>query len=108
MEEALNPKICGGDVQPKVAEKTIRPFVRLLIDKVSEMNYKARDVSMATLNMIFRHPSVPISVAIEGVMDITEKPPGPAKAMWRLVSARLEILHSILREFGINEKVWNW
>jgi len=82
--------------------------VRLLIDKVSEMNYKARDSSMAMLMTIFRHPSVPISVAIEGVMDITEKQPGPAKVMWRVASARLEILQSILKEFGINEKVWNW
>ena len=45
---------------------------------------------------------------IEGIMDITELSPGPAKAQWRLVSSRLDILQSVLNEFGINDKVWNW
>lgn len=57
---------------------------------------------------VFRQPGVDIKHGIEGIMDITEQPPGPAKASWRLVSARLEILQRILTEFGINDKVWNW
>lgn len=108
LEEALGPKICGGDIPAKTIDKAIRPFVRLLIDKIGEMNYRARDISLNTFRMLFRHPAINIQQAIEGIMDITEKPPGPAKAQWRLVSARLEILHQLVREFGINDKDWNW
>ena len=92
----------------KVIDRTIKPFIRLLIDKISELNYRARDISLNTLMGLFRHPSVGIRHAIEGIMDITEVKPGVERAQWRLVSARLEILHQILKEFGINDKVWNW
>ena len=80
LEEALSPKVCGGDVPPKVVDRTIKPFVKLLIEKVGEMNYRARDISLSNLMNIFRHPSMELRHAIEGIMDITEKPPGPAKA----------------------------
>lgn len=45
---------------------------------------------------------------IEGVMDITEKGPGPDKVQWRIILARLEILLHLVREFGINHKAWDW
>jgi len=89
LEEALTPKICGGDVSGKQIDRLIRPFIRLLIDKVGELNFRSRDISMNTLMRLFRHPSIEIRHAIEGIMDITEIPPGPAKAQWRLVTARL-------------------
>lgn len=63
---------------------------------------------MSALMKLFRHPAVDIKHGIEGIMDITEKEPGPAGAHWRLVSTRLEILHNIVTEFGINDKAWNW
>ena len=44
------------------------------------MNYRARDLSLATLRMLFRHPAIHLGIAIEGIMDVTEKPPGPDKA----------------------------
>ena len=59
---------------------------------------------MNTLMRLFRHPSIEIRHAIEGIMDITEVPPGPAKAQWRLVTARLQILTEIVKEYGINDK----
>jgi hypothetical protein len=66
-------------VPPKLVDKTMKPFVRLLIEKIGEMNYRARDISLNMLMVLFRHPSVELRHAIEGIMDITEKPPGPAK-----------------------------
>jgi len=89
LEQALEKKVCGGDVSSKQIDKSIKPFIRLLIDKIGELNYRSRDISMSTLIKLFRHPSIEIRVAIEGIMDITEKPPGPAEAKWRLVTARL-------------------
>lgn len=108
LEQTLTPKICGGDVPPRLVDKSIRPFVRLLIDKIGEMNYRGRDRSLNTFKSLFRHPSVELRHAIEGIMDITEKAPGPSKEKQALVQARLEILHYIVKEFGLNENVWDW
>ena len=75
--------VCGGDVPQKVADKAFRPFIKLLVEKIGEMNYRARDISLKALGDLLRHPAVEGRHAIEAIMDITEKPPGPAKAPWR-------------------------
>ena len=80
LEEALEPHICGGDLPPRVVDRTIRPFIGLLIDKIGEMNYRARDISLSAVMVLFRHPSVELKHAFDSIMDITEKPPGVAKA----------------------------
>ena len=80
LEEALSEKVAGGDVPAKLIDREVRPFVRLLINKIGELNYRARDISINTFKMLFRHPAVELRHAIEGIMDITERPPGPAKA----------------------------
>jgi len=51
----------------------------LLLDKISELNYRARDVSLHALMSLFRHPAVDIRSLIEAIMDITEKGPTPDK-----------------------------
>ena len=108
LETALQEPVCGGDIPGKEINKQIKPFVKLLVNKIAEMNFRARDISMGALLLIFRHPSIDIRFAIEGVMDITEKPPGPAKENWRHVAARLEILQTLVMEFGIHDEIWNW
>ena len=74
----MTPRVCSGDVPPKLVNKTIKPFVKLLIEKIGEMNFRAKDISMNSLMTLFRHPSIELRHAFEGIMDITEKPPGPA------------------------------
>lgn len=65
----------------------------MLIDKISELNFRARDISLHSLISIFRHPAMDIKQLIEGIMmDITEKGPSPDRVQWRIVLARLEIL----------------
>lgn len=90
----MAPPICGDDIPPKVINNAIKPFVSMLIDKISELNYRARDISLHSLISLFRHPSVDIRSLIEGIMDITEtnRGPPPDKIQWRIVMARLEIL----------------
>ena len=51
----------------------------MLIDKISELNFRARDISLHSLISIFRHPAMDIKQLIEGIMDITEKGPSPEK-----------------------------
>ena len=41
-------------------------------------------------------------------MDITEKGPSPAKAPWRIILGRLEILREILRQLGYDGQKWDW
>lgn len=51
----------------------------MLIEKIGELNYRARDISLHSLISLFRHPAVDIRQLIEGIMDITEKGPSPDK-----------------------------
>lgn len=96
LDTALEPPICGDDIPPKVINNAIKFFVPLLIEKIGELNYRARDISLISLVKIFRHPQIDLRMLIENVMDITEKGPPPDKAQWRIVLARLEVLmHTI-------------
>ena len=102
LQLALQPPVCGDDIPNKVVNKAIKPFISMLIDKISELNYRARDISLDRLISLFRHPSVKFKHLIAGVMDITEKGPTPDKLQWRIVMARLEILLHAIQEFGID------
>ncbi len=45
----MAPPICGDDIPHKLINQTIKPFITMLIDKISELNYRARDVSLHAL-----------------------------------------------------------
>lgn len=75
----MQAPICGEDIPKKVVNAGIKPFIQMLIEKISELNYRARDISLHSLISIFRHPSADIRTLIEGIMDITEKGPTPDK-----------------------------
>jgi len=92
----MAPPICGDDIPHKVINNAVKPFIQMLIEKISELNYRARDISLHSLISLFRHPAVDIRTLIEGIMDITEKGPTPDKVQWRLILARLEILLHVL------------
>jgi centrosomal protein CEP104 len=51
----------------------------MLIEKISELNFRARDMSLHSLISIFRHPAMDIKQLIEGIMDVVEKGPSPDK-----------------------------
>lgn len=75
----MAPPICGDDIPHKVINHALKPFISMLIDKISELNYRARDISLHSLISMFRHPAVDIRSLIEGIMGITEKGPSPDK-----------------------------
>lgn len=107
--EALTPKICGGDISPKVVDRTIKPFIYLLLDKVCELTYRGRELTLGYFYALFRHPAVDIKHAIDAIMAVTKSGKGPIeKAPWRQIAARLDVLNGLIGEFGIDEDVWQW
>lgn len=56
LSTALAPPICGSDVSPKLIRKVLSEFTPLLINKISELNFRAREISMFTLLSIYNHP----------------------------------------------------
>ena len=98
VELALEPKVCGGDIPSKEIGKRLRPFVTLLIDKIGEMNYRAKDVSENTFSLITRHPSIDIPHVAASLINLHEKPGGVAKQNWRAVVSRIELLDLLLNE----------
>lgn len=58
--QALHPSICGDDIPHKLINQTLRPFIIMLIDKISELNFRARDISLHSLIGMFRHPAMDI------------------------------------------------
>lgn len=60
LQTAMAPPVCGDDIPLKVINNAVKPFIQLLIDKISELNYRARDVSLHALISLFRHPAVDI------------------------------------------------
>lgn len=68
----LAPPVCGDDIQPAIVNKVLTEFAPILIEKISELNFKARDVSLHTLLTIFQHQSVSLQVLIEACMDLCE------------------------------------
>ena len=105
---AMRDPICGDDVTAKDINSAIRYFVPLLIDKISELNFKVKEFSLSTLVKLFENNLADIRILIDGIMDITDKGPQPDQAPWRIILARLEILTMIIQTFGIDENVWNW
>ena len=106
----LAPPICGADISANIINQSIKPFIPMLVNKISELNYRARDISLHTLVSLFHHPSVDIRNLIENIMDIVDKEgeQPPDKQPWRIILARLEILLHILKEFGVDHQLWNW
>ena len=100
----MKDRICSKQVPGKSTNAAVRWFVPQLIEKVGELNYRARDISLHALVNMFRHPTVDIRILIEGIMDFIEKGAKPEKEPMRTVLARLEILHHLIQEFGINSE----
>ena len=108
LNRALNPPICTGDLPAKMVNREIQPFVGILAEKIQELNFRARDISLNSLLGMFKQPQVDIRILIDYIMEITERGPPPHRAPWRIILARLEIMHHILAEFGVDQSKWDW
>lgn len=107
---ALSPPVCGNDIDPTLIQKSVHYFIPKYIKKISELNYRARDLTLNTLISIFKHPALNIGDLVKGCMDIVERQDGvtPDKQPWNILLARLEIILHILEDYGIDEALWDW
>ena len=80
----------------------------ILVEKIEELNYRAKDISLNSLIGIFKGHQIELRMLIDKIMDITEKGPFPAKAPWRIIHGRLEILLQILKQLGYDQSKWDW
>lgn len=72
--------MCGDDVAPKEINEAVKWFIPHLLDKVTELNHKARDRSLSVLINLFQNKDLDIGMLIHSILDITEKGPLPDKA----------------------------
>lgn len=72
----------------------------ILVEKIQELNYRARDISLNSLISIFKNPKIDLRMLLDKIMDFAERGPQPNKAPWRIVLGRLEILLQILKQLG--------
>lgn len=75
LSTALAPPVCGTDVSPKLIAKIVNEFSPLLINKIAEMNFRARDISLHTLLSIFKHPASNIGDLVRGCLQICIEDP---------------------------------
>lgn len=53
----MKPPICGEEILPREINKEIQPFIKVLMTKVEELNYRVRDVTKESLISIFKQNS---------------------------------------------------
>jgi centrosomal protein CEP104 len=110
LSTCLAPPVCGNDVDPSFIQKSVQWFIPKFIKKISELNYRARDLTMNTLITIFKHPALNVGELVKCCLDIVERQDGvtPDKQPNTILLSRVEIILHILEEYGIDEALWDW
>ncbi len=70
LSTTLAKPVRGPQVDSVLINKALKKFAPILIQKIQELNARARDISIYTLLSIFRHPDADLSVLIESCLDI--------------------------------------
>jgi centrosomal protein CEP104 len=115
---AIKPPVCGEDISPTDINKILAEFAPIIIKKISELNYRARDISMHTIISLYRHPAAHLQSLLDACMDLCEKQrdyvlygkakmPPIEKQAPRLVLSRLELVLQVLQEFGYDDN-YEW
>ncbi|CAD8106995.1 unnamed protein product [Paramecium primaurelia] len=114
LSTALAPPVCGTDVSPAIINKVLKEFTPILIEKISELNFRARDISLHTLLSIYRHPAANLGMLVSCCFDKMVMDPNfptlfvpPDKQPTRIIQARLEIVSNVLQEFGYDQRQFN-
>ena len=56
LTKAMSPPIFHSSLPPKMVNREVLPFVSILVEKIEELNYRARDISLNSLIGIFKSP----------------------------------------------------
>ena len=86
LHATMNPPVCDESISAKVLNREVLPFISLLIEKVQQLNFKAKEVSLSALVNIFNHPHVNVGVLIAKLIEFDER---IDKLSWRVVLGRL-------------------
>ena len=108
LAKALSPPINDGSIPVKLLNREVQPFIAILVEKIEELNYRARDISLNSLIGIFKNPAVELRMLIEKILEFSDRGPRPDKAPWRIILGRLEILLQILKQLGYDPSKWDW
>ena len=109
LQATFSEPICGPEITAREMNREFLPFIKLLLTKVEELNFKVRDETQHTLIAIFKNPKLDEGKIIEAIMEIVYKGPSPSKAPERIILGRLELLLYLLQQIGINEKnTWDY
>lgn len=73
LSTCLAPPVCGDDIDPAIVNKVLKEFVPILIKKISELNFKARKVSLHSLISLFNHPAADVYILVDSCLDLCEK-----------------------------------
>lgn len=52
---ALKPPICGEEIHAREVNKELQPFIKMLLGKVEELNYRVRDLTKESLIGVYRN-----------------------------------------------------
>jgi hypothetical protein len=109
MAVALQPPICGEDVPPALINKSIQKFMSILVEKISEMNARAKETSLKQLITIFKHPVADLSIAVNECLRICREELNlkfvPVdKQNPRLIMSRLEIIGKLMEHFKFEKR----
>ncbi|KAM3136863.1 hypothetical protein pb186bvf_011122 [Paramecium bursaria] len=114
LSTGLAPPVCGTDVSPAIVNKVLKEFSPILVEKIQELNFRAREISLHSLLSIFRHPAANVGILINACFDKLVMDPNfpklfvpPDKQPTRIVQARLEIVLNVLQTFGYDEKQYS-
>lgn len=98
--------MCDANLAQKVLAKEIQPFITLLIDKIQQLNFKAKDISLQSLVGLFNNPNLDVAMLIGKLIEVDDRVLD--KHQWRGLLSRLEILNYLLATAGYDERKWSW
>lgn len=106
----IREPICGSDIDSATFSRVIADFTPVLIQKISEINQRTKDLSMHTLISFFKHPLANIEQLFASITDICSKERETVlyniqkqpvdKLPGGVVTTRLKILLQAQLEFG--------
>ena len=64
LSTGLAPPVCGTDVSPAIVNKVLKEFSPILVEKIQELNFRAREISLHSLLSIFRHPAANVGILV--------------------------------------------
>ena len=73
LKRGLEPDICMPKITAKMVQREVYPFIDLLIQKIEELDFRAKENSLVTLIDVFKHKDVDVKVIYEKLLQVEHK-----------------------------------